>query len=109
MLKNDPELILSPVYYRLKLISENANDRKYSKAIVLFNRNASFKISTVNPFKSNLKVYIFIPEPGNVAINLCDVYGKIVSKKIVQFNQREYTDNSGRCKQFAGCYVYIKG
>ncbi|MEO6814360.1 MAG: hypothetical protein ABI172_10545 [Ginsengibacter sp.] len=84
---NDPELISSAVYYRLKLISKNVESQKYSKAIVLYNRNTSFKITTANPFRSNLKVDIFVPADGNVELNLCDMYGKIVSKKSVQLSK----------------------
>ena len=56
---NDPEPISSVVYYRLKLPGLSANDTKYSKIIVLYNKNALFNVSVVNPFKANLKIKIF--------------------------------------------------
>ncbi|HEX7458484.1 MAG TPA: T9SS type A sorting domain-containing protein, partial [Ginsengibacter sp.] len=84
---NDPEPISSVVYYRLRLSGLSANDTKYSKIIVLYNKNALFNVSVVNPFKANLKIKIFLPEEGNAVFNLYDVFGKIVSKKNVQLSK----------------------
>jgi hypothetical protein len=84
---NDPEPISSVVYYRLKLPSLSGNDTKYSKIIVLYNKNALLNVSVVNPFKANLKINIFLPEDGNVVFNLYDVFGKIVSKKNIQLSK----------------------
>ncbi|MDP4283868.1 MAG: T9SS type A sorting domain-containing protein [Bacteroidota bacterium] len=81
---NDPGNISNVAYYRLKLISQKFNSYKYSKIIVLYNRDAPFKITTVNPFRNNLNIDIFTPEGGFTEINLCDIYGKIVSKKSLQ-------------------------
>lgn len=103
---NDPGTVSSVVYYRLKLISHNVNDQKYSKAIVLYNRDASFKISTTNPFKDNLKVDIFIPEDGMVVLNLLDVFGRVVSKKSIQIfkgNSQAVLDNVSKLP--TGMYV----
>ena len=103
---NDPGTVSSVVYYRLKLISNNVNDQKYSKAIVLYNKNASFKISSTNPFKDNLKVDIFIPEDGMVVLNLFDVFGRVVSKKSVQIskgNSQAVLDNVSKLP--TGMYV----
>jgi hypothetical protein len=80
---NDPEPISSVAYYRLRLAGLSANDTKYSKIIVLYNKNALFNISVVNPFKANLKINIFLPEDGNAVFNLYDIFGKIVSKRNV--------------------------
>ena len=77
----DPEIISSMAYYRLRLINKINLDHKYSNVVILYNKNASFKVSAVNPFKANLKMDIFIPEDGEVEMNLYDAYGKPVYKK----------------------------
>ncbi len=103
---NDPETIADRVYYRLKLVSQNANEKQYSKTIVLFNKNAPFKISMNNPFSDNLKIDVFIPENGNVELNLCDMYGKVVSKKTLQLtrgNSKAFLEDVNRLP--AGMYV----
>ncbi len=103
---NDPGTVSSVAYYRLKLISNNINDLKYSKAIVLYNRNEIFKISTENPFRDNLKVDIFIPAEGMVELNLFDIYGKVMSKKTVRStrgNSQAMLDNAGRLP--SGMYI----
>jgi hypothetical protein len=71
-------------YYRLKVIGENNSPAIYSKTILLYNRSASLKISTINPFRDVLKVNIFLPAMSKVEMNLCDMYGKILSKKTLQ-------------------------
>ena len=50
----DPEIISSMAYYRLRLINK-INLDKYSNIVVLYNKNESFKVSAVNPFKVNFK------------------------------------------------------
>ncbi len=80
----DPENTSNVNYYRLKLISQGSGALSYSKTIMLYNRAAIFKISTVNPFRSNLKVTVFLPEQGQLEMNLYDMYGKCVIKKSVQ-------------------------
>ncbi|HEY5367847.1 MAG TPA: T9SS type A sorting domain-containing protein [Hanamia sp.] len=80
----DPENTSNVNYYRLKLISQGSNALSYSKTIMLYNRAAIFKISTVNPFRSNLKVTAFLPEQGKLEMNLYDMYGKSLIKKTVQ-------------------------
>ena len=82
----DPENTSNSNYYRLKLISRNTNAAKYSKIIMLYNRNSLFKISTVNPFSGNLKINVLLTEKGMVQLNLCDIYGKVLSKKAVELN-----------------------
>jgi len=84
---NDPGMISNFAYYRLKLISQEFNSHKYSKTIVLYNRDAPFKLTTINPFKNNLRIDIFTPEGGNTEIYLCDIYGKVVSKKTLQLTK----------------------
>ncbi len=83
----DPEAISLMAYYRLRLINTSSRDSKYSKVIVLYNKNASFKISAVNPFKSNLKIDVFIPEDGAVEFSLYDAFGKPVNKKSILLNK----------------------
>jgi hypothetical protein len=77
----DPENITSLSYYRLKLIGPSKNSESYSKVIILYNRNAPFKISVANPFKTNLKIEVFLPEDGIVQCTLYDLFGKPVSRK----------------------------
>lgn len=104
---NDNEDILNVVYYRLRLISQNVNEAKYSKTIVLYNKNAQFKISTINPFKNNLKVEIFVPEAGDVEISLYDMYGKIVSKKNLHLNKgNSNTELDDVSRLPAGMYIF---
>ncbi len=83
----DPDNISSLAYYRLTLKSKSYDKDKYSKIIILYNKAARFKVSIVNPFKANLKIGIFLPEDGNVEFNLCDLFGKTVSKKTVYLNK----------------------
>jgi hypothetical protein len=83
---SDPEKITSLSYYRLKLISQSKNDATYSKIVILYNKDARFKVSAVNPFKTNLKINIFLPGDGKVEFNLCDLFGKIISKKSLHLN-----------------------
>ena len=84
---SDPDPIATVAYYRLKLAGLSGNDNKYSKIIVLYNKSASFKVNAVNPFKVNLKIDLFLPEDGNVVLNLYDVFGKTVSKKNLQLGR----------------------
>ena len=83
----DPENVTSLSYYRLKLISQSKNSIKYSKIIILYNKDAHFKVSVVNPFKSNLKIDIFLPEDGNVEFNLYDLFGNTLRKKSLQLSR----------------------
>jgi hypothetical protein len=83
----DPVPVSSLAYYRLKLISDPDNGDKYSKIIVLYNRNALFTVSTINPFRNDIKLNIFVPKDGDVILNLYDVFGKLVSKKVIQLTK----------------------
>jgi hypothetical protein len=82
----DPENTSNSSYYRLKLLSRNTNAARYSKTIMLYNRNSLFKISTINPFSSDLKINVLLTEKGIVELNLCDMYGKVLTKKTVELN-----------------------
>lgn len=84
---DDPETISDIVYYRLKMVNKELNIYKYSKTIVLYNRMNAFKVSAVNPFKNNLKVELFIPLNGSVEFILSDMYGNVVSNKLLQLNK----------------------
>ncbi len=84
---SDPEDINSFAYYRLKIKSRSYNKFSYSKIIVLYNKNAQFKVVTINPFKTSLKIDLFLPEEGIVEFKLYDLIGKPVSKKNVQLNK----------------------
>src|SRR6185312_15431860 len=78
------EHISNVKYYRLRLISRNTNAPSYSKTIMLYNKSSIFKISTINPFTNVLKVNAFLPESGNLEMNLFDMYGKCLIKKSFQ-------------------------
>jgi len=82
----DPDNSSNINYYRLKLVNADNTPARYSKTILLYNRSALFKISTINPFSNDLKVNIFLPEQGIVEMNLYDMYGKILSKKTLQLS-----------------------
>ncbi len=71
-------------YYRLRLVSATNIPDTYSKIIALGNKNLMVKVSTVNPFKNNLKIEVTVPEDGKVSIKLYDIYGGIVSNKKMQ-------------------------
>ncbi len=103
---NDPEKIISVAYYRLKLVSTSDNASKYSNVIALYNNDASFKISTINPFRSNVKIEIYIPQSGEVELNLFDAFGKPVNKKKVLLNKgnsRVFMDNADNLS--TGVYI----
>lgn len=103
----DPVNSSSINYYRLKLVSDNSTPVGYSKTILLYNRSSSaFKISSVNPFRDNVKVEVFLPAQGKVEVNLFDMYGKSLSKKTLQLskgNSQVYLDNVSGLP--AGMYI----
>jgi len=84
---NDPESVNNITYFRLKIINENKSGATYSKIISLFNRQAPFKISTVNPFTNVIKMDVFLPAEGTVEFNLCNMYGDVVSKNQLQLHK----------------------
>lgn len=93
---NDPEGISNVAYYRLKIINSGMNNTKYSGVISLFNKSASFKIGTANPFTNNLKIDVFLPKDGIIEFNLCDIYGNVVNRKSSQLsmgNSQVFLDN----------------
>ena len=103
---SDPEEISSIVYYRLKLVSIAGGDNRYSKIVLLYNKNAQFKISAVNPFNSNLKLEIFLPEEGNISLNLYDLFGRVVNTKNLQLGKgtsQAYLDGLGKLP--SGIYI----
>jgi len=73
-------------YYRLKLLSTNNIPAIYSKTVLLYNRSAMFDISSINPFNDILKVNIYLPAMSKVDMSLCDMYGKILSRKTLQLS-----------------------
>lgn len=70
----------------MKIITQT-NRIKFSKIISLYNRNNLLKVSASNPFKTNLKVDIFLPKDGNVELKLYDLFGKIVAIKSIRLNK----------------------
>ncbi|MEO8861539.1 MAG: T9SS type A sorting domain-containing protein [Ginsengibacter sp.] len=103
---SDPEEISSMVYYRLKLVSIAGGENRYSKIVLLYNKNAQFKISAVNPFNSNLKLEVFLPEEGNISLNLYDLFGRVVSTKTLQLGKgssQAYLDGLGKLP--TGIYI----
>ena len=83
----DQERISNAVYYRLKLITADNGSNKYSKIITLYNRNSAFKIIAVNPFKNLLKLEVFLPAQGSIGFNLCDIYGNVVNRNVMQLQK----------------------
>ncbi len=83
----DPESISNTVYYRLKLTTTDNSNNKYSRIITIYNRNAAFKITAVNPFKNILKLEVFLPSQGNIEFNLCDIYGNVVNRKMMKLEK----------------------
>ena len=71
----------------MKLLNFTDNEIKFSKIISLYNKNTPFKISTINPFSSAVKMDVFVPSQGNIEFNLCDMYGHIVKKKTTTLNR----------------------
>ena len=51
---------------------------------MLYNKNASFKVTLVNPFRTDIKGDIFLPGDGDIILTLYDVYGKAVCKKVIR-------------------------
>ena len=88
---NDPDKISSVAYYRLKLVSTSVNGNNYSKVVAIYNKDASFSVSAINPFKNSLKLVVFVPADGEAKMVLYDAYGNSVSKKNVQL----YKGNTG--------------
>jgi hypothetical protein len=84
---NDPGTISSITYFRLRLVSLSSEASKYSKIIVLYNKDALFKVTVVNPFRDELKMDIFLPEDGIASFSLYDIFGKTVSKKSIQLSK----------------------
>lgn len=80
----DPENISNISYYRLKLIGQVNTPASYSKTILIYNKRALFSVVTNNPFIGNLRINIYLPEQSKVDINLCDMYGNILSKQTLQ-------------------------
>ncbi|MEO9021981.1 MAG: T9SS type A sorting domain-containing protein [Ginsengibacter sp.] len=103
----DPANNSSINYYRLKIVSGNNSPAGYSKTILLYNRSSSaFKISTINPFHDDLKVEVFLPAQGKVDLNLYDMYGKSLSKKVVQLSKgNSQTIMDDVAKLPAGMYI----
>jgi hypothetical protein len=84
---NDPGNITSLAYYRLKLVSQSNNRNEYSKIIILYNKNALLKVSAINPFKTNLKIDVFVPKEANVEFMLFNILGETVIKKTLHLNK----------------------
>ncbi len=83
----DPNPVTTVAYYRLKLVSNTENNFKYSKVVALYNKDASFKVTAGNPFKTALKLDVFVPRDGETDLYLFDVLGKPVSKKNLFLNK----------------------
>jgi hypothetical protein len=63
------------------------NSDTYLKIIILYNKDVPFKVAAVNPFKTYLKIDVFLPADGSVEFNLYDLFGKTVSKKRLQLRR----------------------
>lgn len=83
----DPDRLNAGVYYRLKMVSMSGSSKTYSKTIHLFNNDNTFRVNTPNPFKGNLKFNIFLPSSGDVEIQISNVLGKLMIKKMVNLSK----------------------
>ncbi|MEO6187188.1 MAG: hypothetical protein ABIO82_03765, partial [Ginsengibacter sp.] len=84
----DPQKLSSVTFYRLRLVMKSNSADKYSNVIALEDKDdIQMKITTVNPFKSVVKMDIFIPDGGEIDCTLLDAFGKTVSKKKVMLNK----------------------
>ncbi len=102
----DPQNISNIVYYRLQLMNADRDSYKSSKTIVLYNRSAPFKISTVNPFRNNLKIDVFVPENGLAEVALYDIYGNAVIKRTYQMNKGNSTKEITNARALpSGIYI----
>lgn len=102
----DPKAISSVAYYRLKLISVQGFDNRFSKTIVLFNRNSQLQVSAENPFTSNLRLDIFLPGDGNTVVKLYDLSGRIIFTKTLQLIKgKSKMDIDGLEALPAGVYI----
>ena len=81
---NDPQPIINTAFYRLKLLNRNIGENKYSKIVSVYNTRSPFTVATVNPFKNNLKMNVYVPSRGVAEFYLCDIFGNVVKKKSVE-------------------------
>ncbi|MEO7316422.1 MAG: T9SS type A sorting domain-containing protein, partial [Ginsengibacter sp.] len=102
----DPDRMNSVAFYRLKVISQERNSQTYSKTVHLLNSNDFFRVSTPNPFKGNLKLEIFLPTDGEIDIQILNVLGKLMIKKVLTLskgNSQYILPESGNLPQ--GWYI----
>ena len=93
-------------YYRLKLISNLNGPNTYSKIAALGNGNLFVKVSTINPFKNNLRIEVTIPDDGEMSFKLYDVYGAVVFNKKLQVQKGTTKLNLGEVSNLPGG-IYI--
>ena len=84
---DDPEGVTFFAYYRLRLASQTDNRNEYSKIIALYNKDALLKVSVINPFKSDLKINVFLPEDGNVEFVVFNTFGRTITKEMIHLNK----------------------
>ena len=65
------------------MISNTNEVPRYSQVVALFESSVDFRMSVVNPFRNILKIETSSPAEGNMDINLCDTYGKVIIQKSV--------------------------
>jgi hypothetical protein len=82
----DPDLTNGVEYYRLRLVNTSGNI-SYSKVVALYNKNGSFSVNTINPFRDEINMNVYLPSDGKVTFRLYDIYGRMVSKKETQLMQ----------------------
>ena len=79
----DPDRVDGAIYYRLKLIGNGGKNKTYSKTIHLVNANSGYTVTTTNPFRGPLKLDVFLPEAGEMDIQISSVLGRLMIKKSV--------------------------
>jgi hypothetical protein len=83
----DPQLINGNTFYRLKIISQSSSAR-YSQVILLSNGEVSFEAKPMmNPFHSEIKLNLYVPDKSRVRFKLLDTYGRVLLQKESQFDK----------------------
>lgn len=78
------QLTSSKLYYRLKMVSKTAEVEYSSILIIPVNKSTSPVVSvTPNPFTSNLKIALQMPEAARIAIRLTDITGQLLKSQYV--------------------------
>ena len=77
----DDNVVSARVFYRLKVLSGENGRSGYSETIALNNNKALFKLSAVNPIRNDVQSTLSLPQAGEVEMQLCDVFGKVIRRQ----------------------------